>query len=123
VDKQIARQIYCYVVCVISLIIGIIYLCVGIYGVIKLAAPEFTMPRDEWKQIATLQSFRTDWEKSEAKKELTAEQLKIRWQDKKKIAIMAEKRSGMHNLINLLICFVVVIPVFLVHWKLTKSHS
>lgn len=119
--KEIAKQVYAYGVCVICLCVGIIFLCVGIYGIIKMAAPEFTMPRYEWKKIATFQSFKTDWEKTEGSAQLTDEELRIRWEDKREIAVMAEKRDGMHNIINLLICFVVVIPIFIIHWRLARK--
>ncbi|MCK4422179.1 hypothetical protein KAW18_16015 [candidate division WOR-3 bacterium] len=119
--KEFAKQIYSYVVCVICVATGIIYLCVGIYGVVKIASPEFTMQQWEWEQIATFQSFKTDWEKTEGSPVLTDEELRIRWQDKREIAIMGEKRSGMQNLINMLICFVVIIPLFIIHWRLGRK--
>ena len=118
--KEIAKQVYSYTVCVISMFIVIIFLCTGIYGVVKIIAPEFTLPQSEWKEIATFQSFKTDWEKTEGAPELTEEELMIRWQDKREIAIMSEKRAGMQNLINMLICFVVLVPIFIVHWRLAR---
>ena len=119
--KEIAKQVYSYTVCVISMFIVIIFLCTGIYGVVKIIAPEFTLPQSEWKEIATFQSFKTDWEKTEGAPELTEEELMIRWQDKREIAIMSEKRAGMQNLINMLVCFVVLVPIFIVHWRLARK--
>lgn len=119
--KEVTKQVYAYVVCVICLGVGIIFLCVGIYGVIKIISPEFTIPKWEWKKVATFQSFKTDWEKIEGAVQLTDEELRIRWQDKKEIAIMGEKRDGMQNLTNMLICFVIILPIFIIHWRLAKK--
>lgn len=119
--KEIAKQVYGYTMCVICMGSALIFLCVGIYGVIKIVSPEFTMPQWEWKKVATFQTFKTDWEKVEGAPKLTDEELRIRWQDKREIAIMSEKRNGLQNLTNMLICFVVVIPVFLIHWRLARK--
>lgn len=119
--KEVTKQVYVYVVCVICLFIGIIFLCVGIYGVIKIISPEFTIPNREWKKVVTFQSFKTDWEKTEGAVQLTDEELRIRWQDKKETAIMGEKRDGMQNLTNMLICFVIILPIFIIHWRLARK--
>ncbi|MBA7600846.1 hypothetical protein ES703_07909 [subsurface metagenome] len=119
--KEVTKQVYAYVVCVICLGVGIIFLCVGIYGVIKIISPEFTIHKWEWKKVATFQSFKTDWEKTEGAVQLTDEELRIRWQDKKEIAIMGEKRDGMQNLTNMLICFVIILPIFIIHWRLARK--
>jgi len=118
--KGIAKQVYSYVVCVICMSVAIIFLCVGIYGIVKIIAPEFTLPQHKWEKVATFQSFKTSWEMTEDTPELTDEELRIRWQDKREIAIMSEKRAGMQNLINMLICFVVLIPIFIIHWRLAR---
>lgn len=119
--KELIKQIYAYVICVIALGCGMIFLCVGIYGIFKIAYPELTMPSWEWKKIATFQSFKSEWEKEEKTPKLTDEELRIRWQDAKEIAIKSEKRDGIQNIIYMLICFVIVIPIFLIHWKLAKK--
>jgi len=119
--REIARQIYAYCVCAISLVIGIIFLIVGIYGIVRMAAPEFTVSQHEWKNIATFQSFKTEWEKAESTPELTDEELRMRWQDKWDIAIRGEKRQGAQNLINMIIAFVIIVPVFGIHWRIARS--
>jgi hypothetical protein len=119
--KEIVKQIYAYAVCAIALGCGMIFLCVGIYGIVKIVAPEFTVPQREWKKVATFQSFKTDWETVEGAPKLTDEELKMRWQDKREIAIMSEKREGGQNLTYMLICFVIVIPIFIIHWRLARK--
>uniref|UniRef100_A0A7C6EEE6 Uncharacterized protein n=1 Tax=candidate division WOR-3 bacterium TaxID=2052148 RepID=A0A7C6EEE6_UNCW3 len=119
--REIVKQIYAYAVCAIALGCGMIFLCVGIYGIVKIVAPEFTVPQWEWKKVATFQSFKTDWEKEDGAPKLTDEELKMRWQDKRAITIMSEKREGAQNLTYMFICFVIVIPVFIIHWRLAKK--
>jgi hypothetical protein len=120
--KEIAKQIYAYVVCIVSLIVGVGYFAAGIYGIIRIAVPEFTVSQREWKSIATFQSFRTDWEKSEGSAELTDEELRLRWQDKRDVTLMGEKRQGGQNLVNMLIAFVIIAPIFLLHWRLARAQ-
>ena len=119
--REIVKQIYAYAVCAIALGCGMIFLCVGIYGIVKIVAPEFTVPQWEWKKVATFQSFKTDWETVEGAPKLADEELKMRWQDKREIAIMSEKREGGQNLTYMLICFVIVIPIFIIHWRLARK--
>ncbi|MFQ5905308.1 MAG: hypothetical protein ACE5JA_01925 [bacterium] len=119
--REIARQIYAYTVCAVSLIIGIIFFTVGIYGIVKIAAPEFTISRHEWEDVATFQSYKTEWERAEGAPDLTDQELRMRWQDKKEIAIMGEKRQGAQNLINMIIAFVIIVPLFGIHWRIARS--
>ncbi len=119
--KGFAKQIYAYIMCVICVGVGIGFLCSGIYGIVKIISPDFTMPKQKWEKVITFRSFKTDWEKAEGASQLTDEELRIRWQDKKEIAVMGEKREGGQNLINMLIYFVIAIPIFLIHWRLAKK--
>ena len=119
--KGLAKQIYAHVVCIICVGVGIGFLCSGIYGIFKIVSPGFTMHKQKWETVATFQSFKTDWEKTEGASQLTDEELRVRWQDKKEIAVMGEKREGGQNLINTLIYFVIAIPIFLIHWRLAKK--
>ena len=119
--KELGKQIYAHVVCIICVGVGIGFLCLGIYGIVKIVSPEFTMHKRKWETVATFRSFKTDWEKTEGASQLTDEELRVRWQDKKEIAVMGEKRTGGQDLINMLIYFVIAIPIFLIHWRLAKK--
>ena len=118
--KEIVKQVYFYVICAISIVIGMFYLGGGIYGVVKITSPEFTLPQSQWRDIATFQGFKTDWEKNKDTPILTDAELMVRWQDKKQIAIMGEKRGGKQNLLLMLICFIIVMPIFIIHWRLAR---
>jgi hypothetical protein len=120
--RDIALQIYAYCVCAVALAVAVIFFCAGVYGIVKIAAPGFTVPQHEWANIATFQSFKTDWQKTQGAVQLTDDELKMRWEDKRQIAIMAEKRGGAQNLVNMIIAFVVALPVFILHWRLARKH-
>ncbi len=121
--KEIAKQIYAYCVCAITMVVGVIFVANGIYGIVKIAAPELTISQYTWRDIATFQSFKTEWEKSRESLELTDEELMVRWEDKRKVALMGEKREGAQNLINMLIALVIITPAFLIHWRLARSRK
>lgn len=112
---------YAHSVCAICICCGIIFTIFGIYGIIQIASPGFGMGEYKWQKIATFQSFKTDWEKDKETPELTDEELKVRWQDKREIAIMGEKRQGKQNLTRMFICFIIVIPLFVIHWRLARK--
>jgi hypothetical protein len=118
--KELAKQLYGYAVCVVCVGAGIIFFCIGVYGAVKLAAPEFGMSQWEWKKVATFESFKTDWEKSEGSLELSDAELRTRWQDKRTIAIRSTRREGRQSLLGMFICYAIVIPLFIVHWRLAK---
>jgi hypothetical protein len=118
--KGLIKKIYAYTACVICLVAGIIFLCVAIYGTIRIAAPGFTLSRWEWEKVATFQSFKTDWEKTEGALQLPDDELRIRWEDKREVAIAKERREGWQNLIQNLICLLVVTPLFIIHWRLAR---
>lgn len=52
---------------------------------------------------------------------LTDEELKIRWQDRREVALMGERREGGQNLISLLICLIIVAPIFTGHWRIARK--
>jgi hypothetical protein len=121
--KEIAKQIYAYCVCAVAMLVGIIFIVNGIYGIVKIAAPELTISQYSWSNIATFQSFKTEWEKNKESLQLTDEELKVRWEDKRAVALMGEKREGTQNLVNMLIAVVIVAPVFFVHWRLARGRK
>ena len=120
-NKDLAKRIYFYAICFVCLGCAMIFFCVGIYGIVKIASPEFTLPRWEYQRIATFDSFKTDWERDEDRPQLTDEELRVRWEDKRRVVIHSEKREGWHSLTAMLICFVVVTPVFIIHWRLARK--
>ncbi len=119
-NKDLVKRIYFYVVCFVCLGCGMIFLGAGIYGTLKIANPEFTLRKWEYQRIATLQSFKTDWEKEKDRPQLTEDEVRVRWEDKRKVVLEAERREGLHSLVAMLVCFVIVIPVFIIHWRWTK---
>ncbi|MBM3325500.1 MAG: hypothetical protein FJY65_00745 [Calditrichaeota bacterium] len=116
--KGLIKQIYAYVICAACVGGAIIFLCIGIYSILSIAWPEFTMPPWHWKEIATFQSFKTDWEKSGKAPSLSDEDLRVRWLDKRDVTIQAQKRDAVHNLIWMGIYFIIAIPLFAIHWRM-----
>lgn len=119
-NRDLIKRIYLYVVCFVCLGCGMIFLGTGIYGAVKIANPEFTLRTWEYQRIATLQSFKTDWEKGKDRPQLTEGELRVRWEDKRKVLMQAERREGLHSLVGMLICFAIVTPIFIVHWRWAK---
>lgn len=118
--KDLILRIYAYAVCAILLFVGLIFVIEGTGGIVKIAAPALTMNQRDWAPIASFQSFKTDWEKTEGAPELTDDELRVRWQDKRQVALMTEKRRGGQSLIHMLIGFVWLTPLFIIHWRLAR---
>lgn len=119
-NGHLTKRIYFYVVCFVCLGCGMIFLGTGIYSILKVSNPEFTLPRREYQRIATLQSFKTDWEKNQESPQLTDDELRVRWEDKRNLALEGQRREGRRGLVGMIICFAIVIPVFTIHWRWAK---
>ncbi len=117
--KETMKQVYGYIVCMICVAAGIIFLYIGIYGIVKIAAPEFTL--HNWEKISSYTSFKTDWEMKENTPELSDEELKIRWEDNKEVSIRNQVHQGWLDFIAVIIYLVIAVPLFIIHWRMVRK--
>lgn len=116
---------YTLAICFVSVLAMIVTVCIGIYSVVRVAAPEFTMSPSQFAQFQSNDAF---WdvclqdrlcsdvdEERPAEKALT--KLRQEWYER---AASVEQRSGAQWLVKCLIAALIAVIVFVIHWILGR---
>jgi hypothetical protein len=113
-------KFYVYAVCFICIVTGAIFLGAGIWGGARIYYPELTVRSRTWNKVATIESFKADPKKSKELDDLTDQEIAKRWQVEKDATIKEEKREGIRDIFQMVICLIIVGPLFGVHWRMAK---
>ncbi len=117
--KSIIFQIYLYLVCFASLIALVISAVIGIYSIIRISVPEFTMKSYDWKKLESFEIYKWNY-KSE---KIGDEELEKIYQKEKELAIKIERREAGRALIRSLLILAISLTIFLFHWRIAIKES
>ena len=130
--KKSILEIYALAVCFIALVCFVIALGIGVYDLIQIASPAFTMNAYEYERHQSNETFRGSpgralrgiapgipVEPTEKPEEEVTQQREESFQ----AALRSERRRGMQSLIQILIILVIDVLVFVPHWLLARSTS
>ena len=129
--KKSIREIYALAVCFIALMCFVIALGIGMYDLIQIANPEFTISGYEYERHQSNEAFRgspgrvalrgiapgISVEPTERPEEEVTQQREESFQ----AALRSERRRGMQSLIQIMIILVIDVLVFVPHWLLARS--
>ncbi len=124
-------------VCFIALVCFVIALGIGVYDLIQIANPEFTIPGYEYERHQSNEAFKAQlgfraalggrvpfgvapgvpMEPTELPEEEVTQQREKSYQ----AAIRSEQRRGMQSLIQIMIILVIDVLVFVPHWLLARN--
>ncbi len=116
-------EIYALAVCFFAIACFVIVLGIGIWDIVKVAAPDFTMHSANWEKHQTdeafkealIQASRYDPDKETYVPPEGAALTKAREESYAR-TIRSERRDGFQGIVRNLIILVIDIVVFLVHW-------
>ncbi len=128
--KKSALEIYSLAVCFIAVVAFVISLGTGLYSIIKISYPEFTIDQWRYEQFQTNDKF---WENNPkhfppelkgepAKRPPEAELTKMR-EEAYQVVLKGEQRNGSQTLVHSLIFFLISSVVFFLHWRLFKNSQ
>ncbi len=128
--KKSILEIYAFAVCFVALVCFVIALGIGVYDLIQIANPEFTITAHEYERHQSNEAFRAPpWGITPfgtapgirvEPTELPEEEVTQRREKSYQAAIRSEQRRGMQSLIQIVIVLVIDVLVFVPHWLLAR---
>ncbi len=130
--KKSILEIYALAVCFIALVCFVVVLGIGLYDLIQIASPEFTLNAYEYERHQSNENFRGSpgraglrgaiapgipIEPTERPEEEVTQQREESFQ----AALRSERRRGLQSLIQIMIILVIDVLVFVPHWLLARN--
>lgn len=123
--KKSILEIYALAVCFMGVVAIVISLSTGIYDLIEISSPDFTIDQWQYEQHSSNDKF---WENypnrypsklngSEVTKP-SEEKLTQMRNDSYNVVLKNEQRSGTQSLVQTVIIFILSSIVFFFHWKI-----
>ena len=116
--KKSLLEIYALAVCFVTVVCFVIALGIGLYDLVELAYPEFSLSSYEYERHQSDEAFMRHWPKDK-KRPLEGEVTKLR-EESFRTELRKEQRSAMQSLVQILIVLAIDVVVFFVHWRLAK---
>jgi hypothetical protein len=113
-------EIYALAVCFVTITCFAIFLGVGIYAIIELSAPGFTMKSYNYEVHQTNENFTRGWEDEKRQKYSEEEITKLREEDYQ-VALDRVRRDAAQSLLKVFIIILIDIVIFLIHWSIAKK--
>jgi hypothetical protein len=116
--KRTSIEVYALAVCFVTLICFVVTLGMGIYDVIRIADPGFTMSTYNYERHQSNEAFLNSWPKG--KPQPRADELTTLREESYKSALRSEKRGAVQSLTMALIVLIIDMIVFAIHWLIAK---
>jgi hypothetical protein len=117
--KKTVIEIYAMAVCFVAIVCLVIVLGIGLYDLVEISNPEFTISSYEYKKHQSNESFlKGDCGKEKetpTDKEITRQRL-ASFQN----LIAIERRDAFQSLTVIIIIIILNIIVFFIHWRIAK---
>ncbi len=117
--KKNIQEIYGFAVCFVTIVCAVFATGVGLYDLLEIAKPEFTLSAHKYQKFQTNDSFWGDKFKNGEGK-LTDEELTKKRLAAYDIALNNEQRNAAQSLVKVIIILVIDAGVFLLHWRLAR---
>jgi len=123
--KKSLLELYALAVCFAAILCFVIAFGVGVYSVIEITNPEFTMNSYEYKRyqsndaywLSRVEDYRNKGKEMQRPSE---DELTKQRQEGYRLAVIAEKRGGFQVLTKTIIILLIDAVVFLVHWRVAR---
>jgi len=115
--KKSIIGIYALAVCFVTVVCAVIALGIGIYDLVEIAYPEFTLPSYQFERHQSNEAF---FPGDPENLELTEEEKSARRLASYETAIEAERRGAQQSLIKVLVVLILDAVVFTIHWKVAQ---
>ncbi len=130
--KKSSLEIYALAVCFVALGCLVIALGIGVYDLIQIANPEFTLNAYEYERHQSNQAFRGSPGRAlrgiapgipVEPRQRPEEEITQQREESYQAALRSERRRGMQSLIRIVIILVIDVLVFVPHWLLARRTS
>ncbi len=120
--KKSKLEIYALAICFVTVVCAAVSLGFGIWGIVELTNPEFTMNSHEYERYQSNEkyfgtySYRYGGPVDNNVKNLSEDEKTKRRLADYNVTLKAEKHSGAQTIVRVLIINVINIIVFITHW-------
>ena len=130
--KKNILEIYALAVCFVALGCLVIALGIGVYDLIQIANPEFTLNAYEYERHQSNQAFRGSPGRvlrgiapgiPVEPRQRPDEEITQQREESYQAALRSERRRGMQSLIRIVIILVIDVLVFVPHWLLVRRTN
>ena len=130
--KKSILEIYALAVCFVALGCLVIALGIGVYDLIQIANPEFTLNAYEYERHQSNQAFRGSPGRAlrgfapgipVEPRQRPDEEITQQREESYQAALRSERRRGMQSLIRIVIILVIDVLVFVPHWLLVRRTN
>lgn len=129
-SKKTALQLYALAVCLVAVVCLLITMIVGLYDIVKVAFPHFTLNTGTWGRYATDDAY-WRWTRPHCHNDRTtncddtavrppAEELTKQRNDALANEYAMERRNGEQGLVHAALVTLVSVALFIPHWLLAK---
>jgi hypothetical protein len=123
--KKSLLEIYALAVCFSTIVCFVIALGIGVYDVVQIANPEFTLNSHEYSRHQSNDTFwdsrRYSWETREKERpRLPENELTKQREESYQQALRSEQRDAFQSLTQVAIVILIDVIVFMIHWRLAR---
>lgn len=120
--KKSILEIYALAVCFVTVVCAVVSLGIGIYDILEITNPEFTLPSYQYERHQTNAAFFRQDCGNEGKEgeSLSEEEKTKRRLESLEVALKAEKRDGVQSIVKVLIVLIVDSIAFIIHWWVAR---
>jgi predicted PurR-regulated permease PerM len=111
-------EVYALAVCFVTLVCFVIALGIGIYDLIQIVNPEFTISSYTYDRHQSNEAFLKNW--PEDKQRLQGEELTRLRKESYQAALRSEKRGAIQSLTMVFIIILIDLVVYIIHWYVAK---
>lgn len=117
--KKTILEIYALAVCFVTVLCAVVALGIGVYDIVEITNPEFTLSAHSYERHQTNEAF-FSLECIDDEQERTEEEKTQQRQSSYNRALNAESRNAVQSLVKVIIIIAIDILVFLVHWRIAR---
>ena len=115
--KKTLIEIYALAVCFVTIICFAVSLGVGLYDLLEISNPEFTLKAFKYEKHQTNDAFTKSWKKKRINK-YSEEEITAKREESYRVALTTESRNAMQSFIRAFIIILIDLIIFFIHWKL-----
>jgi hypothetical protein len=116
--KRTLLEVYALAICFVTLVCFVVSLGIGIYDIVQIMNPEFTISSYTYDRHQSNDAYVKDWPKD--KPQPQGEELTRLREQSYQAALRSEKRGAVQSLTQVLIVILIDIVVFVIHWYVAK---
>ena len=116
--KRTLVEVYALTVCFVTLVCFVVALGIGMYDLIQLLKPEFTISSYTYEHHKSNEAYLMNWPKEKPRPQ-SDELTKLRTESYQ-AALKSEQRDAAQSLTQIFIIILIDSVVFVIHWNMAK---